>query len=116
MVFIAYSACGTCRKAREWLDAHALVYTDRPIKEQPPTVDELRAWRQRSGLPLRRFFNTSGKIYQALGLKDRLPTMDEAEQLRLLAGNAMLIRRPLLVTDDAVLVGFRAAEWEEALL
>jgi len=116
MLFIEYPACSTCQKARKWLDAHALVYTDRPIKEQPPTADELRAWRQRSGLPLKRFFNTSGRVYQSLGLKEKLPTMDETEQLRLLASDGMLVKRPILVTDDAVLVGFRQAEWEEALL
>ena len=116
MLFIEYPACSTCQKARKWLNAHALVYTDRPIKEQPPTADELRAWRQRSGLPLKRFFNTSGRVYQSLGLKEKLPTMDETEQLRLLASDGMLVKRPILVTDEAVLVGFREAEWEEALL
>jgi len=116
MLFIEYPACSTCRKARQWLDAHALTYIDRPVKEQPPTVDELRAWQARSGLPLKRFFNTSGRVYQSLGLKEKRPTMDESEQLRLLSSDGMLVRRPILVTDDAVLVGFRAAEWEEALL
>lgn len=116
MLFIEYPTCSTCQKARKWLDAHALVYTDRPIKEQPPTADELLTWRQRSGLPLKRFFNTSGRVYQALGLKEKLPTMDETEQLRLLASDGMLVKRPILVTDEAVLVGFREAEWEEALL
>ena len=116
MLFIEYPACSTCRKARQWLDAHELACTDRHIKEQPPTVDELRAWRGRSDLPLKRFFNTSGRAYQSLGLKEKLPTMDETEQFSLLASDGMLVKRPLLVTEDRVLVGFRQADWEEALL
>lgn len=116
MLFLQYSKCSTCRKAKQWLDDHALLYTDRPIKEQPPTAEELTLWYRQSGLPLKRFFNTSGLLYQAMQLKDKLPAMTEEEQLQLLASDGMLVKRPLLVTDSTVLVGFRPADWEKALL
>ena len=115
MTFICYPKCTTCQKAQKWLDAKGVAYEVRNIKEQNPTVDELRAWHKRSGLPLKRFFNTSGLQYKALGLKDKLPTMTEDEQLALLATDGMLVKRPLLVADDLVLVGFREKEWEERL-
>lgn len=116
MLFLEYAKCTTCQKAKRWLDEHQLHYIDRPIKEEHPTAEELRAWQQQSGLPLRRFFNTSGQLYRSLGLKDKLPTLSEEEQLTLLAGDGMLVKRPIVVTEDAVLVGFRPAEWEKALL
>ena len=115
MLFICYPKCSTCMKAKAWLDQHAKAYTLRDIKEDRPTAEELRAWHARSGLPLKRFFNTSGLQYKALGLKDKLPTMTEDEQLALLATDGMLVKRPLLVADDFVLVGFREKEWEERL-
>lgn len=103
------------QKAKAWLDAHGVSVTVRDIKTDRPTAEELRAWHARSGLPLKRFFNTSGLQYKALGLKDKLPTMTEDEQLALLATDGMLVKRPLLVADDFVLVGFREKEWEERL-
>ena len=112
--FLHYPKCTTCKKAGPWLDEHGVAYTPRDIKTQPPALDELRAWYQASGLPLKRFFNTSGLLYKSLQLKDKLPTMSEEEQLRLLATDGMLVKRPILVTDDKVLVGFRQAEWEQA--
>ena len=116
MLFVCYPKCTTCQKALAWLDAHGLSYEIRNIKEQNPTEEELRAWHAKSGLPLRRFFNTSGLLYKGFGLKEKLPTMPEDEQLALLAQHGMLVRRPLLVTDSFVLVGFREAEWSAALL
>mgnify|MGYP000330830024 CR=1 FL=1 len=116
MLFICYPKCSTCRKAQDWLDAHGIAYTLRDIKTDRPSAVELRGWQARSGLPLRRFFNTSGLLYKSLELKDKLPTMDEDAQLELLASDGMLVRRPLLVGESTVLVGFRQAEWEQALL
>ena len=116
MLVLCYPKCTTCQKALAWLDAHGLSYEIRNIKEQNPTEEELRAWHAKSGLPLRRFFNTSGLFYKGFGLKEKLPTMPEDEQLALLAQHGMLVRRPLLVTDSFVLVGFREAEWSAALL
>ncbi len=116
MLFICYPKCSTCRKAQDWLDAHGIAYTLRDIKTDRPSTEELRGWQARSGLPLRRFFNTSGLLYKSLELKDKLPTMDEDAQLELLASDGMLVRRPLLVGESTVLVGFRQAEWEQALL
>ena len=116
MLVLCYPKCTTCQKALAWLDAHGLSYEIRNIKEQNPTEEELRAWHAKSGLPLRRFFNTSGLLYKGFGLKEKLPTMPEDEQLALLAEQGMLVRRPLLVTDSFVLVGFREAEWSAALL
>lgn len=115
MLFVCYPKCSTCQKARRWLDEHQSPYTLRDIKEDNPTRDELAAWHQRSGLPLRRFFNTSGMLYRDLNLKDRLPDMGEDEQLDLLSTDGMLVKRPLLVGDDFVLVGFKQAEWEDRL-
>lgn len=115
MLFVCYPKCSTCRKAKAWLDARGVSVTERDIKTDNPSAEELRAWYRRSGLPLKRFFNTSGLQYKALGLKDKLPAMTEEEQLALLATDGMLVRRPLLVADDFVLVGFREKEWEEKL-
>ena len=115
MLFIESPKCSTCQKAKKWLDSHGLEYTDRHIKEDNPTLEELREWHARSGLPLKRFFNTSGMAYRELGLKDRLPEMSEDEQLRLLASDGMLVKRPLIVADDFILTGFKPAEWEKML-
>ncbi|MDO5548054.1 MAG: arsenate reductase family protein [Eubacteriales bacterium] len=112
MLFLCYSRCSTCQKAKKWLDANGISYTERPIKEENPTFDELSEWYSRSGLPLKRFFNTSGQIYRSMQLKDKLPTMSEQEQLKLLASDGMLVKRPLVVTDTVVLTGFREKEWE----
>ena len=112
MVFICYPKCSTCQKAKRYLEERGAAFEDRPIHTQPPTVEELRAWQAKSGLPLKRFFNTSGLQYKALGLKDRLPGMDEEEQLDLLAADGMLVKRPILAGEDFVLVGFKPAEWE----
>ena len=115
MTFLCYPRCSTCQKAKKWLDERGIAYELRDIKEQNPTAEELRAWREKSGLPLKRFFNTSGLQYKALGLKEKLPAMTEEEQFGLLATDGMLVKRPLLVTEDRVLVGFREAEYEAAL-
>lgn len=115
MEFLCYAKCTTCQKAKKWLDANEIEYTERSIKEQNPTVEELKAWHQRSGLPLKKFFNTSGLLYKDMKLKDRLPGMSEEEQYELLATDGMLVKRPLLVGDDFVLVGFKETEWEEKL-
>ena len=113
-LFVEYPKCSTCQKAKKWLDAHGVSYDSRSIVEQNPSAAELKEWVARSGLPLKRFFNTSGRKYQALGLKDRLPQMSEAEQLELLATDGMLVKRPLLVGSGLVLAGFREKEWEAA--
>ena len=115
MLFVCYPKCTTCQKAQKWLDETGAAYTVRNIKEDNPPRAELEQWHQRSGLPLKRFFNTSGLQYKALGLKDKLPEMSQEEQLDLLATDGMLVKRPILVGDDVVLVGFRQAEWEAAL-
>ena len=115
MLFVCYPKCTTCQKARKWLDEQRIAYELRDIKTENPTYDELAAWYERSGLPLKKFFNTSGLQYKALGLKEKLPAMSEAEQLALLATDGMLVKRPLLVGEDFVLTGFRAAEWEARL-
>ena len=116
MLFLWYPKCTTCQKARAWLEARGLPAEVRDIKTQNPTEAELRRWHALSGLPLKRFFNTIGLVYKNLGLKDKLPTMTEDEQLALLASDGMLVKRPLLVGDDFVLPGFKQAEWENALL
>lgn len=116
MLFVQYPKCSTCRKAKAWLDDRGIDYVDRHIVEDNPTAEELRTWNEMSGLPLRRFFNTSGMLYRDMQLKDKLPDMSENEQLDLLASNGMLVKRPLVILDDAVLVGFREKEWEAALL
>ena len=116
MLFLEYPPCSTCKKAKAWLDANGVEYTARHIKEENPSYEELKLWYECSGLPLKKFFNTSGLLYKSLNLKDRLPSMTEEEQLRLLATDGMLVKRPLVVLPDAVLTGFREADWEKALL
>lgn len=116
MLFVCYPKCSTCKKAQAWLDSHNLPYQVRDIKVENPSKEELRRWHAQSGLPLKRFFNTSGQQYRALELKDKLPQMTEEEQFSLLATDGMLVKRPILVTDDKVLVGFKEAEWSAALL
>lgn len=115
MLFVEYPKCSTCQKAKKFLDSHSAVYTDRHIKEHNPTAQELKTWHQASGLPLKKFFNTSGMLYKEMGLKDKLPHMSEDEQFDLLASDGMLVKRPILVGDDFVLVGFKEAEWSEKL-
>ena len=115
MIFICYPKCTTCQKARAWLDEHHITYNFRDIKLENPTYDELAAWHEHSGLPLKKFFNTSGLQYKALGLKDKLSAMSEEEQLELLSTDGMLVKRPLLIGEDFVRVGFRQPEWEETL-
>lgn len=112
MLFVQYPKCTTCQKAKKWLDTHKVTYEDRHIKENNPTCEELKKWHTASGLPLKRFFNTSGMLYKEKGLKDLLPTMSEEEQYQLLATDGMLVKRPILVGDDFVLVGFKEKEWE----
>lgn len=116
MLFLEYPPCSTCRKAKAWLDSQGVNYTPRHIKEDNPNYEELKNWYAKSGLPLKKFFNTSGQLYKSMQLKDRLPAMSEEEQLRLLAEDGMLVKRPILVDGDTVLVGFRESEWEQALL
>ena len=116
MLFIQYPKCSTCQKAKRWLDDHGVSYTDRHIVQQNPTAVELTAWHAASGLPLKRFFNTSGLKYKELGLSAKLPAMTEAEQIALLATDGMLVKRPIVVGDDFVLVGFKEAEWAAKLL
>ena len=113
MLFLCYPKCSTCKKAQTWLEDQGLDYQLRDIKTQNPTQEELRQWHAQSGLPLKRFFNTSGQQYRALGLKDRLPHMTQEEQLALLATDGMLVKRPILVGEQFVKVGFREKEWEE---
>ena len=115
MLFLEYPPCSTCRKAKAWLEYNGVSYTARHIKEENPTYEELKIWYQRSGLPLKKFFNTSGLLYKSLNLKEKLPAMTEEEQLRLLASDGMLVKRPLIVLEDAVLTGFREADWEKTL-
>ena len=115
MLFIWYPKCSTCQKAKKWLDSHEIEYTERHIVEENPTYEELKEWYQKSGMPLKKFFNTSGMIYKEMKLKDKLPTMNEDEQLKLLATNGMLVKRPLVVGDDVVVTGFKEAEWEEKI-
>ena len=115
ITFICYDRCSTCQKAEKWLQEQQISYIKRPIKEENPSADELAFWSCRSGLPLKRFFNTSGLLYKQYGLKDKLPTMEREEMLSLLAADSMLVKRPLLVTDETVLLGFRPDEWSKAL-
>jgi arsenate reductase len=112
MLFLQYPPCSTCQKAKKWLDEHGISYTDRHIKQDNPTYEELKLWYSISGLPLKKFFNTSGLLYKSLNLKEKLPTMTEEEQLRLLASDGMLVKRPLIVKGKTVLTGFREKEWE----
>lgn len=115
ILFIQYPKCTTCQKAKKWLDDNGIEYADRHIKENNPTYDELRDWYKKSNLPLKRFFNTSGLLYKSLGLKDKLPTMSEDEQLKLLATDGMLVKRPIIVSDNVIMTGFKEKEWEENL-
>ena len=115
MLFIEYPKCTTCKKAKKWLDEQNVAYTDRHIKEENPTVEELKEWHKKSGLPLKRFFNTSGNLYKELKLKDKLPEMSEEEQYELLASDGMLVKRPILVTEDAVTTGFKEEVWKEMI-
>ena len=115
VLFLEYPTCTTCRKAKKWLEDNGIPFEARHIREQNPTYEELKCWQERSGLPLKKFFNTSGLQYRALELKDRLPSMTEEEQLHLLATDGMLVKRPLVVGEDYVLAGFREKDWEAAL-
>ena len=116
MLFLCYPKCSTCRKAQKWLDEHDVDYDIRDIKTDNPDLAELELWHQASGLPLKKFFNTSGQLYRSLELSKKLPGMSDAEQYALLASDGMLVKRPLLLADDFVLPGFKPAEWEKALL
>lgn len=115
MLFLEYPSCTTCKKAKAWLQSKGLEFTARHIKEENPTAEELSGWQEKSGLELKKFFNTSGLVYKDLGLKDKLPTMPREEQLDLLASNGMLVKRPIVVTEDTVLVGFKEKDWEKLL-
>lgn len=115
MLFLGYAKCSTSQRAKKFLDSRGVAYEQRDIKENNPTLEELSCWTERSGLPLKKWFNTSGQVYKALGLKDKLPHMTREEQLRLLAGDGMLVKRPVLVGENFVLAGFRQEEWEERL-
>ena len=115
MLFLEYPKCTTCKKAKKWLEEQNIEFTDRHIVEDNPTYDELKEWYARSGLPLKKFFNTSGMLYREMQLKDKLPTMSEEEQLQLLATNGMLVKRPIVVKENLVMVGFKEAEWSEKL-
>ena len=116
MQFICYPKCSTCQKARKWLEVNHLEFTERHIVEENPSYEELKEWYAESGLPLKKFFNTSGMLYKEMQLRDKLPTMSEEEQLKLLATNGMLVKRPLIVNGNIILTGFKEAEWEKALL
>ena len=115
MLFVEYPKCTTCQRAKKFLDEHAAQYEDRHIKENNPTKEELLTWWKASGLPLKKFFNTSGLLYKSMNLKEKLPEMTEEEQLDLLAGDGMLVKRPILVGEDFVLVGFKEADWAQRL-
>lgn len=115
MILFEYPPCSTCRNARKWLDAHKVAYTTRNIKEDRPSPEEIRGWLETSRLPIKRFFNTSGLVYKSLNLKDRLPSMSTDECIELLASDGMLVKRPLLVGENFVVMGFKEAEWEEIL-
>lgn len=116
MLFICYPKCSTCQKARKWLDSHEIEYTERNIVTDNPSYEELKGWYEKSGSPLKKFFNTSGVLYREMQLKDKLQSMSEEEQLKLLATNGMLVKRPLIVNGEQVLTGFKESEWEEKLL
>ena len=115
MLVLVYRKCTTCLKALKWLEENKIEFTERPMKEENPTYDELKKWYEMSGLPLKKFFNTSGLLYKDMKLKDKLPEMTEEEQLKLLASDGMLVKRPLVVGDDYVLTGFKESEWEERM-
>lgn len=116
MLFVCYPRCTTCKKAQKWLDEKGIGYTFRDIKEENPSYDELKTWYEKSGLDIKRFFNTSGQLYKSMSLKDNLPAMSEEEKLRLLSTDGMLVKRPIFVSDDTVLVGFKEQEWANTLL
>ena len=116
MLVLVYRKCSTCIKALKWLDEHGIKYDERPIVEENPTYEELKSWYERSGLPIKKFFNTSGLLYKEMGLKDKLSDMSVDEQLKLLATNGMLVKRPLVVGDEYVLTGFREDEWEKKMM
>jgi arsenate reductase len=116
MLFVCYPKCTTCQKAKKWLVEHQVEFAERHIAEANPSYEELKEWHAKSGLPLKKFFNTSGLLYKELKLKDQLPNMSEEEQLKLLATNGMLVKRPIVVREDTVLVGFKEAEWAEKLV
>lgn len=116
MLFICYPKCSTCQKARKWLDEHNVEYTERHIVEDNPSYEELKTWYEKNGLPLKKFFNTSGLLYKEMELKKKLPEVSEEEQLKLLSTNGMLVKRPMIVDGDKVLVGFKESEWEDFLL
>ena len=116
MLLLQYPKCSTCQKAKKWLEAIHIADPDRPIGDDKPSVEELKQWYEKSGLPLKKFFNTSGKVYREMQLKDKLPDLDEEEQLKMLASNGMLVKRPLVIDDTNILVGFQQAQWEEVLL
>lgn len=115
MLFIEYPKCSTCQKAKKWLDENSVEYTDRHIIEDNPTYEEVKTWYKQSGLELKRFFNTSGMLYRSMNLKEKLPAMSEDEQLKLLASDGMLVKRPLIISDKVILTGFREKEWAEKL-
>ena len=115
MLFIEYPKCSTCKKAQKWLDENGVKYLDRHIVENNPTYEELKEWHEKSGLPIKKFFNTSGMLYKSMNLKNKLPTMSEEEQLRLLATDGMLVKRPLIISENVILTGFREKEWAEKL-
>lgn len=115
MTYICYPKCSTCKKAQKWLDDNGIEYETRDIKENNPTYDELKEWHGKSNLPLKKFFNTSGLLYRSMNLKDKLVDMSEEEQLELLATDGMLVKRPIIITDNTVLVGFKEKEWENVL-
>lgn len=116
LLFLEYPSCSTCKKAKKWLDSRDIAYTDRHIRENNPSAEELREWHRKSGLPLKKFFNTSGLLYKSLNLKEKLPSMTEDEQFSLLASDGMLVKRPILVSDTFVLTGFNEEAWTKALL
>ena len=115
MIFVCYPKCTTCQKAKKWLASNDITFEERHIKENNPTIEELKAWHKKSGLPLKKFFNTSGQLYRELKLKEKLPTMSEDEQYNLLASDGMIVKRPILIGDGFVLVGFNEADWKAAL-
>lgn len=116
MLLLEYPSCSTCKKAKKWLEENGVAYEDRHIKEQNPTLEELKEWHRKSGQPLKKFFNTSGQLYRGMGLKDKLPSMSEEEQYQLLSTDGMLVKRPLVIGEDYVLIGFKEAEWSGKLL
>lgn len=116
MLFIEYPKCSTCKKAKKWLDDHNIKYEDRHIIENNPTFDELKEWYHKSNLDIKRFFNTSGMLYKEMNLKDKLLNMNEDEMIKILSTNGMLVKRPLIISDDVILTGFKEKEWEDKLL